>query len=125
MLRTLGIFGAGLLLGFVLMASLLWGVYRLPWSMRIYAYYMAEALTGGAVGLFVGFLQKRGAGFLALVCLLPLAYLQYVNRFSDPATGFHLFLLLLGTAVEVSIAFAIAHLLSNSKRSTTRSAASG
>lgn len=125
MLRTLGIFAVGLLLGIVVMASLLWAVYSLPWSVRIYAYYMAEALTGGAVGLFVGFLQKRGAGYLALACLLPPVYLQYVNRFSNPATGSRLFLLLLGTAIEVSIAFAIAHLLSNSRRSTTRSAASG
>jgi hypothetical protein len=98
------------------MASLLWAVYALPWSVRIYAYYMAEVLTGTAVGLFVGFLQRRGAGFVALVCLLPPAYLQYVNRFSHPATGRRLFLLLLGTAVELSMAFVVAHRLSKARK---------
>jgi hypothetical protein len=88
----------------------------LPQHLRIYAYYMADALTGSAVGLFVGFLQKRRASLVALICLLPPAFLQYVNRFSHPATGPRLFLLLLGTAVELSIAFVIAHRLAEARR---------
>jgi hypothetical protein len=118
-LRTVGIFIAGVLLGVVVLGSLIWvviGVIGLPQHLRIYAYYMADALTGTAVGLFVGFLQKRKAGLVALICLLPPVFLQYVNRYSQPATGLRLFLLLMGTAIELSIAFAIAHRLSKARR---------
>jgi hypothetical protein len=115
-LRTLGVFIAALFLGFVILGSLLWAMYSLPWPVRIYAYYMAETLTGSAVGSFVGLMQKHGAGFVALTSLLPPAYLQYFNRFSHPAPGLHLFLLLVGTAVELSIAFVIAHRLSEARR---------
>jgi len=59
-----------------------------------------------------------------VVCLLPPAYLQYVNRFSKPATGFRLVLLLMGTAVELGIAFLIAHLLSKSRRTVNDAATS-
>jgi hypothetical protein len=121
MLRTSGVFVAGVLLGVLVLGSLMWAVYGLPWSVRVYAYYVAEALTGSAVGLFVGFLQKRRAGLVALTCLLPPAYLQYVNRFSHPATRLRLFLLLLGTAIGLSMAFLIAHTLS---RTSTRVAVS-
>ena len=116
MLRTLVVFAGGLLLGFVTMGSLSWATYSLPWTAGICAYYLAEVLTGSAVGLFVGFLQKRGAGFVALACLLPLGYLQYVNRFSHPAVGLRLFLLLLGTAVELSIAFILADRMSKARK---------
>jgi hypothetical protein len=92
----------------------------LLWS-GIYAYYVAEALTGGAVGVFVGFLQKRGAGLVTLICLLPPAYPQYVSRFSQPATGLRLNLLLLGSAVGLAIAFVIAQRLSKSRRTVTTS----
>ena len=123
MIRTAGVFVVGMLLGVAVLGSLAWAMNGLPQHLRPYAYYMVEALTGSAVGLFVGFLQKRKAGLVALMCLLPPAFLQYLNRFSQPATGFRLFLLLLGTGVEMSIAFAIAHLLSNSRRPTTSNAA--
>jgi hypothetical protein len=117
MLRTVGVLAVGMLLSVVVLGSLVWvTVTTLPWSARIYALYVGEALTGAAVGSFVGFLQKRRAGVVALVCLLPPAYLQYVNRLSKPATGFRLVLLLMGTAVELGIAFSIAHRLSKSRR---------
>jgi hypothetical protein len=114
-LRTLGVFVAGVLLSIVILGSLMWAVYALPWSVRIYAYFIVQACTGGAVGLFVAFLQKRMAGVVGLICLLPLAYVQYVNRFSHPATGLRLVVLLLGTAIGLSTAFLTAHRLSKSR----------
>jgi hypothetical protein len=119
-LRTAAIFVAGVILGLVVLACLIWATVGLPQYFRIYAYYMAGALTGTAVGLFVGFLQKSKAGLVALICLLPPVLLQYVNRFSQPATGLRLFRLLLGTAVELSIAFTVAHRLSKARRRGAR-----
>ncbi len=119
MLRTLGVFVAGVLLGLVVMASLIWAASDLPQRFGLYAYSLIDALTGSAVGLFVGFLQRGRAGLVALICLLPLAYLQYVNQFSHPATGLRLLLLLVGTAVELSIAFGIAHRLSKARQLLT------
>lgn len=115
MLRTLGVFVAGMLLGFIVMAGLIWAGIGLPQQFGPFALYLIEALTGGAVGLFVGSLQKKQAGFLALSSLLPMTFRQYVNPFSRPATGLRLFELLLGTLVELSIAFLIAHYLSRGK----------
>ena len=115
MLRTVGVFVVGVLLAVVVLGSLMWAVFALPCSVRVYAYYIVEALTGSAVGLFVGLLQKRRAGVVALICLLPLAYVQYMNRFSHPATGLRLVVLLLGTVIGLSAAFLTAHLLSKSR----------
>jgi hypothetical protein len=52
MLRTSGVFVAGPLLGVVPLRSLAWAMTGLLWS-GICAYSMAEALTGGAVGVFI------------------------------------------------------------------------
>jgi len=110
MLRTAGVLAAGMLLSIAVLGSLAWATMAsLPWSARVYAYYVIAAVTGAAVGLFVGFLQKRGAGIVALVCILPSAYLQHVNRFSKPATGVRVVFLLVGTAVELGIAFLVAN----------------
>ena len=115
MLRTLGVLVASALLGFIVMAVLFWAAIDLPQQFRPFALYLIEALTGGAVGLFVGSLQKKQAGLLALSSLLPMTFRQYVNPFSRPAMGLRLFELLLGTLVELSIAFAIAHRLSKGR----------
>lgn len=116
MLRTSVVFVVGLLLDVVVLGSLLLAMAALPWSMRIYGYNVAETLTGTAIGLFVSFVQKHRAGFVASICLLPPTDWQYVNRFSPPATGRRLALLLLGTVVEPTTAFVVAHRLSQPRR---------
>jgi hypothetical protein len=115
-LRTVGVVIAGMLLAFVVLGGLFWVVIDLPQQFRLYAYYLSVVLTGLAVGLFVGFSQRRKAGLVALVCLSPQVFLQYVNRYSRPATGIRLLLLLVGTVLELSIAFAIANRLSKAKK---------
>jgi hypothetical protein len=122
-LRTLGVLVAGMLLGITLLASLAWARLAINrWQQPpAYDYYLILALTGCAVGLLVGFLQKYKAGFVAMICLIPQAFVQYVNRFSRPATGFRLVLLLLGTALELSFAFAVAHMVAARRRANLSS----
>ena len=104
MLRSVGVLVVGVLAGFTVQASLGLVVMAINSGQqpRPYIYYLLFALTGSAVGLLVGFLQKYKAGLVAMICLAPQSILQYVNRFSRPATGLRLFLLLLGTALELS-----------------------
>jgi len=120
MLRTIGVLVAGTLLGFVVLSSLIWAgtALNLSQQARPYAYYLIVCLTGTAVGLLVGFLQKYKAGAVAATCLLGPSLLQYVNRFSRPATGLRLFILLIGTAMELSLAFAVAHKLAARRHAT-------
>lgn len=122
-LRTAGVLVAGMLLGFTVLASLIWaGMVINRWQQPpVYDYYLISALTGCAVGLLVGFLQKYKAGFVAMICLIPQVFVQYVNRFSRPATGFRLVLLLVGTALELSLAFAVAQMVAARRRANLSS----
>lgn len=112
MLRTLGVFVTGTLVGVAVLTVLIWVGLHVQGRFGPYAYYLIDILTGAIVGLFVGFLQRKRAGIVALVCLLPLVFVQYVNRFSQSAAGTRLFLLLLGTTAELLIAVVVAHRLS-------------
>jgi hypothetical protein len=118
-LRTVAVVIAGMLLGFVVGGGLIWVGMHLPLEVRRYAYYLIDVLTGVAVGLLVGFLQRHKAGLVALICLSPQVFLQYVNRYSRPATGLRMLLLLIGTVLELSTAFAIADRLSKATKRAT------
>ena len=116
MLRTVSVLVAGVFWGVVVFAGLVWMTIHLPQQFRLDAYYLINGLTGGAVGLFVGFSKVSNAGLIAIICLLPPLFLQYGSRFSGPLTGHRLFLALLGTFLELSLAFAIAYSVSAARR---------
>ncbi|HUJ29813.1 MAG TPA: hypothetical protein VLY23_00930 [Candidatus Acidoferrum sp.] len=118
MLRTLGVLIAGTFWGLLLFGGLFW-VIVVRYSMHsVYSLYLIELVTGIAVGLFVGFSRINKAGLVAAVCLLPPLLLEYGHRFSPPPTGLRLLLLLLGTGLKISIAFAIAHNLAQAAKNS-------
>lgn len=112
MFRTLCVIVGGALIGVMLLASLIAVGLRLPMSLAVYSYYLINMLTGAVVGLFVGFLQRNRAGFVALVCLSLPIFLQYEHRFGSTATGRRLFFLLLGTILELLVAAIVAQRMS-------------
>ena len=109
MLRTVGVLIAGAFWAVVVYGILGLAMIQLPPQFHPYFYYLANALTGCAVGLFVGFSKINYEALVAVVCLLAPASLQYRSRFSTPATGFRVFLLLVGTALELTLGFIVAH----------------
>jgi len=118
-LKTIGVLVAAMFLGIAVLGSLVWlTVIAVPVHWSLYAYYLASALTGAAVGCFVGFLQKGRPGLVALTSLLPAVLLQYVNRYAQPEKGLRLALLVLGTAIELAIAFATAERLGTTRGRT-------
>jgi hypothetical protein len=112
-LRTTGVLIAGAFWGIVVYGILGAPMIQLPPQFHIDAYYlMANALTVCAVGLFVGFSKINSEGLVAVVCLLAPAFLQYGGRVANPATGPQLLFPLVGTALELSLGFVVAHNLS-------------
>jgi hypothetical protein len=113
MVRTACIFTGGVLLGFVVLGGLI-TVSAGSRGFGVSQLLLLEAVTGATVGGFVGYLQKNRAGLMAILCLLPAILFQYVptHRLHDPISGQGLFVLLLGTILELSAAFAAAYVLS-------------
>ena len=107
MLRSVGVLIAGAFWAVVVYGILGMAMIQLPPQLHPYFYYLASALTGCAVGLFVGFSKINYEGLVAVVCLLAPSSLQYRSHF--PLPGPELFLLLVGTALELSLGFIVAH----------------
>jgi hypothetical protein len=116
MLRTVGVFLGGAFLGFALLLALFVViVYHVPGEFNFYSYFVLKAVVAIAVGSFVGLLQRNGAGSLAIVCLLPLLMWQATrSHYPVWATG-RLPGFLIGEALGLSLAFAVAHHLSKVK----------
>jgi hypothetical protein len=116
MLRTLAVFIGGAILGFALPLALFAViVYRVPEQFNFYSYFVLKVLVATAVGLFIGSLQQKRAGLLAVACHLPFLLWQ-ATRSSYPVwTTGRIPAFLLGEAMGLSLTFAVAHHLSKSK----------
>lgn len=126
MLRTVSVFAAGMVLGLVILLVLfLFIANHVPERLNWLAYFVLKSLVGAAVGVFVGFFQKNKAGLVAVVCLLPGFLLQAASRSYPIRTGPGFVIFILGEALGLFTAFAIARYLSNSMRSATRGTVSG
>lgn len=115
----MGVLIAGAFWGIVVYGILGLAMIHLPPQFHVYTYYLiANALTGCAVGLFVGFSKINNEGLLAVVCLFAPAFLQYGTRVTTPATGPRLLLPLVGTALELSLGFVVAHNLATQRNAS-------
>jgi hypothetical protein len=118
MLRTIGVLIAGTFLGALIFGGLGW-VMSGHSTFSVQFLYLLEALTGITIGLFVGFSRIKYAGLVAVLCPLPPLFLEYRHMFSRPSTGLRLALLLLGTGLKLSLAFAVAHKVSRGGKSSS------
>ncbi len=115
-LRTAGVLIAGALLGLAVMSLLGYvAIYHVPAHYNGYSYFLVKVLTGVVVGLFVGLLQKKQAGLVAVICVLPLLYLQAASPYYPLRGGVLIVVFILSEALEVSLAFAVAHHLSRAR----------
>jgi hypothetical protein len=110
--------GTILALGILLVLFLL-AVNHIPERFNWHVYFVLKSLVGAAVGLFVGFVQKKNAGIIAMVCLLPGIFLQVASRSYPLRTGLAFVVFFLSESLGLLIAFAIAKRLSNARRSVS------
>jgi hypothetical protein len=125
-LRTVTVLVTGTVLGIAVLLILFFLiVYHVPERFNSYSYFALKALVGTAVGLYVGYLQKTKAALVAVICLLPGLILQATSRSYPIRIGLGIAIFLLGDALGLVVAFAIAHRLSNSRKSAPTRTVSG
>ncbi|HYL85810.1 MAG TPA: hypothetical protein VE263_16395 [Candidatus Angelobacter sp.] len=109
----------------VLIVAFLFIVNSLPENFNPYAYFLLKALVGASVGLFVGFVQRKKGGLIAVICLMPTLLLQLTSRTFPVRTGRAFAALFVSEALGMLVAFVIASRLSDSITSRARSDVSG
>ena len=125
MLRTVSVLVAGTLLGLAALVGLfLLALNRIPTPSHWFIYLVLKVSVGTAVGLFVGFVQKKNAGVFAMVCLLPGIFLQATSRSYPLRTGLAFVAFFLSEVLGLFTAFAIANRLSQARRSVSDASAS-
>jgi hypothetical protein len=124
MIRTVAVgIGACLLAAVIFACAVFLIAIHLPQGN--YPFYFAlEALVGIAVGTFVGTLQRKRAGQLATISLLPVLYLTNQHSQLFTCGCMRAILFLLTDALMLFLAFALAHRLSDIRNSRLNPASS-
>lgn len=120
MLRTIGVLLAGASLGIsLLLALFVLIVYRIPGGLNFYSFFVLEASVGIAVGLLVGFLQRKKPGVLAVICLLPFPLWALLRPTSLVWVGGRFPAFLIGEVLSLLVAFGVAQRFSRARRGST------
>jgi len=116
MFRAIAVGMGALLLSVAFMASAVMLAAHIFPQQGYLPYFSIQAIAGIAVGAFVGILQRKRAGLLAAVSVMPVIYLE--TRHSDVLSCgcFRAVMLMLGNALLPALAFIVAHRLSGTRK---------